>query len=158
MLFVPAVLTLGMLFVFVPFIVNAVVLWITDKLMANFEIDTTTGLLVSAAAITLVNGMLHASAFSAMARGASRAALRPGLDLRRPDRTAGAEPAASRRQVAARPIDGRTKVVVEEERRAGARTAPPLAGGAREARLVGPDPTDRGPRRRRYLRVAPSSR
>ena len=69
MLFVPAVLTLGMLFVFVPFIVNAVVLWITDKLMANFEIDTTTGLLVSAAAITLVNGMLHASVFSAMARG-----------------------------------------------------------------------------------------
>jgi putative membrane protein len=69
MLFVPAILTLGMLFVFVPFIVNAVVLWITDKLMANFEIETTTGLLVSAAAITLVNGMFHASAFSAMARG-----------------------------------------------------------------------------------------
>jgi putative membrane protein len=68
-LFVPALLTLGLLFVFVPFIVNTVVLWLTDKLMANFEIETTTGLLVSAAAITLVNGLFHASAFSAMARG-----------------------------------------------------------------------------------------
>jgi putative membrane protein len=69
MLFVPAVLTLGLLFIFVPFIVNTVVLWLTDKLMASFEIETTTGLLVSAAAITLVNGLFHASMFSAAARG-----------------------------------------------------------------------------------------
>jgi putative membrane protein len=69
MLFVPAILTLGLLFVFVPFIVNTVVLWLTDKLMANFEIDSTAGLLVSAAAITLVNGAFHAGAFNAMARG-----------------------------------------------------------------------------------------
>ena len=69
MLFLPALLTLGLLFVFVPFIVNTVVLWLTDKLMASFEIDTTAGLLVSAAAITLVNGMFHASAFTAMMHG-----------------------------------------------------------------------------------------
>jgi putative membrane protein len=69
MLFVPAVLTLGMLFVFVPFIVNAVVLWLTDKVMANFEIDTTAGLLISAAVITLVNGLFHASMFRAVAYG-----------------------------------------------------------------------------------------
>jgi putative membrane protein len=68
-LFIPALLTLGLLFAFVPFIVNAVVLWLTDMLMANFEIETTTGLLVSAAAITLVNAMFHASMFSAVAHG-----------------------------------------------------------------------------------------
>ncbi len=69
MLFVPALLTLGILFVFVPFIVNTVVLWITDKLMANFEIDSTAGLLLSAAVITLVNGLFHARAFDAMVHG-----------------------------------------------------------------------------------------
>lgn len=37
-LFVPALLTLGLLFLFVPFIVNMVLLWLTDKLLASFEI------------------------------------------------------------------------------------------------------------------------
>lgn len=78
MLFVPAILTLGILFAFVPFIVNAIVLWLTDKLMANFEIDSTAGLLISAAAITLVNGLFHASAFRAMARGYSMPHYDPG--------------------------------------------------------------------------------
>ncbi len=78
MLFVPALLTLGVLFVFVPFIVNAVVLWLTDKLMANFEIETTSGLLISAAAITLVNGLFHAPAFRAMARGVTMPHYDPG--------------------------------------------------------------------------------
>ncbi len=68
-LFIPALLTLGLLFAFVPFIVNAVVLWLTDMLMANFEIETTAGLLVSAAAITLVNAMFHLSMFNAAMRG-----------------------------------------------------------------------------------------
>ena len=54
-LFVPAVLTLGLLFLFVPFIVNAVLLWLTDKLIKSFEIGTMGGLLGSAAVITLVN-------------------------------------------------------------------------------------------------------
>ena len=58
-LFVPALFTLGLLFFFVPFIVNSVLLWLTDKLIGSFAIDTFGSLLVSAAAITLVNGILH---------------------------------------------------------------------------------------------------
>lgn len=57
LLVVPAILTLGLLFLFVPFIVNLVLLWITDKLIAAFEIRTTGALLASAGAITLVNGV-----------------------------------------------------------------------------------------------------
>jgi putative membrane protein len=59
-LFVPAILTLGLLFLFVPFIVNAVMLWMTDKLMASFEITTLRALLLSSAVITLVNGVFYA--------------------------------------------------------------------------------------------------
>ncbi|HXN32817.1 MAG TPA: phage holin family protein [Polyangiaceae bacterium] len=62
-LFVPALLTLGLLFLFVPFIVNTAMLWLTDKLMASFEIKTLKGLLVSAAVITLVNGVFYARSF-----------------------------------------------------------------------------------------------
>jgi putative membrane protein len=78
MLFLPALLTLGLLFVFVPFLVNMVVLWLTDKLMASFEIETTAGLLVSAAAITLVNDMFHAAAFNAMMHGHALPHYNPG--------------------------------------------------------------------------------
>jgi putative membrane protein len=68
-LFVPAILTLGLLFLFVPFIVNALVLWLTDKLIASFEIRTSGALLLSAAAITLVNGAFHFCwAYSHMSR------------------------------------------------------------------------------------------
>ena len=56
LLFVPGLLTLGLLFLFVPFIVNAVLLWVTDKLMESFELRGARGLLLSAAIITLVNG------------------------------------------------------------------------------------------------------
>jgi len=58
-LFVPALLTFGILFLFIPFIVNAVLLWLTDKLIKSFSIDTMGGLLFSAAAITVVNWILH---------------------------------------------------------------------------------------------------
>jgi putative membrane protein len=58
-LFVPAILTLGVLFLFLPFIVNTVLLWLTDKLLGSFEIETTGALLGSAAIITLVNGIFH---------------------------------------------------------------------------------------------------
>jgi putative membrane protein len=58
-LFVPAILTLGVLFLFVPFIVNTVLLWLTDKLLGSFEIETTGALLGSAAIITVVNGIFH---------------------------------------------------------------------------------------------------
>jgi len=58
-LFVPALFTLGLLFFFIPWIVNTVLLWLTDKLIGSFTIDTLGGLLATAAAITLVNGLLH---------------------------------------------------------------------------------------------------
>ena len=58
-LFVPALLTLGLLFLFVPFIVNTVMLWLTDKILHAFEIQTMRALLLSAGAITLVNGAFH---------------------------------------------------------------------------------------------------
>lgn len=60
LLFVPGLLTLGLLFLFVPFIVNAVLLWVTDKLMGSFELRGARGLLLSAAIITLVNGIFAA--------------------------------------------------------------------------------------------------
>jgi putative membrane protein len=69
-LFVPAILTLGVLFLFVPFIVNAVLLWLTDKLLGSFEIETAGALFASAAIITVVNGLfgyaLHAHQMNAV--------------------------------------------------------------------------------------------
>jgi putative membrane protein len=59
-LFVPALLTLGLLFFFVPFIVNTAMLWLTDKLIATFEIKSLRALLTSAAAITVVNWLFQA--------------------------------------------------------------------------------------------------
>jgi uncharacterized membrane protein YvlD (DUF360 family) len=58
-LFVPALLTLGILFLFIPFIVNTVMLWLTDKLLRAFEISTVSSLLLSAAVITIVNCAFH---------------------------------------------------------------------------------------------------
>ena len=58
-LIVPAILTLGLLFLIFPFVVNTIMLWLTDKLMSAFQIDTLGSLLVSAAVITLVNGAFH---------------------------------------------------------------------------------------------------
>ena len=69
-LFVPAILTLRVLFLFVPFIVNAVLLWLTDKLLGSFEIETAGALFASAAIITVVNGLfsyaLHAHQMNAV--------------------------------------------------------------------------------------------
>jgi putative membrane protein len=62
-LFFPALFTLGLLFLLVPFVVNAVLLWLTDKLLGSFEIRAARGLFVSAAAITLVNAVFHARFF-----------------------------------------------------------------------------------------------
>jgi putative membrane protein len=58
-LFVPAILTLGVLFLFLPFIVNTVLLWLTDKLIGSFEIGSTGALFGSAAVITFVNAAFH---------------------------------------------------------------------------------------------------
>jgi putative membrane protein len=60
LLFLPALLTLGLLFFFIPFIVNTVVLWLTDKIIASFEIKSLRALLSSAAAITIMNWVLSA--------------------------------------------------------------------------------------------------
>lgn len=60
-LFVPALLTLGLLFFFIPFIVNTVLLWLTDKLVASFEIDGMRPLLYSSAIITAVNWLFQAT-------------------------------------------------------------------------------------------------
>jgi uncharacterized membrane protein YvlD (DUF360 family) len=63
LLFVPALLTLGLLFLFLPLIVNVVVLWLTDKALASFEITTVRALWLSAAVITLVNFVFYAPLF-----------------------------------------------------------------------------------------------
>jgi putative membrane protein len=68
-LFVPALMTLGLLFLFVPFIVNTALLWLTDRLLANFEIQNVRGLLISAAVITVVNGLFYAPLLQAIANG-----------------------------------------------------------------------------------------
>jgi putative membrane protein len=68
-LFVPAILTLGLLFFFVPLIVNTVLLWLTDKLMGSFEITTLGGLFVSAVVITLVNGIFYMPLLHSVWRG-----------------------------------------------------------------------------------------
>jgi len=66
-LFVPALLTLGILFLFMSLIVNTVMLWLTDKFLASFEISTRKGLLVSSVVITLVNSLFQQAAWSAAA-------------------------------------------------------------------------------------------
>jgi putative membrane protein len=58
-LFIPALLTLGLLFLFVPFIVNTLVLWLTDKVIESFEVETPKALFISSAAITLVNSVFQ---------------------------------------------------------------------------------------------------
>jgi putative membrane protein len=68
-LFVPALLTLGLLFLAMPFVVNTIMLWLTDKVVASFKIETTGGLLISSLVITLVNGVFYAPLLGAVARG-----------------------------------------------------------------------------------------
>jgi len=59
LLFLPALLTLGLLFLFVPFIVNTIVLWLTDKFLGDFEIKDAKTLLISSGVITLVSALFH---------------------------------------------------------------------------------------------------
>jgi uncharacterized membrane protein YvlD (DUF360 family) len=61
---VPALFTLGLAFFVLPFLVNAVLLWITDRLMASFELRGARGLFLSALVITLVNGFFAASSYA----------------------------------------------------------------------------------------------
>jgi putative membrane protein len=59
MLFIPAILTFGILFLFMGLIVNTVLLWLTDKLIGSFEIGTMGALFGSAAVITIVNAVFR---------------------------------------------------------------------------------------------------
>jgi putative membrane protein len=59
MMVIPAILTLGLLFLILPFVVNTVLLWLTDKVMGSFEIRGTGTLLFSAGVITAVNAVFH---------------------------------------------------------------------------------------------------
>ena len=58
-LIIPAILTLGLLFLFFNLAVNTVLLWLTDKVMRSFQIETFRGLLSAAAMITLANWLFH---------------------------------------------------------------------------------------------------
>jgi putative membrane protein len=68
-LFVPALFTLGLLFFVMPFVVNTIMLWLTDKVLSSFEIEDTRALLVSSLVITVVNGVFYAPLLSAVSRG-----------------------------------------------------------------------------------------
>lgn len=59
-LVLPALLTLGLLFLVFPLIINTVLLWLTDAFIDDFEIVDTKTLLLTSAAITLVNGLVVA--------------------------------------------------------------------------------------------------
>jgi uncharacterized membrane protein YvlD (DUF360 family) len=59
LLFLPALLTLGLLFLVLPLIVNAVLLWVTDKLLHVLEIEDARALWLMAILITVVNGLFH---------------------------------------------------------------------------------------------------
>lgn len=58
-LFLPAVLTLGLAWVLVPFVANAVLLWITDEVLDAFELRDARTLLIAAGAITVANAAFH---------------------------------------------------------------------------------------------------
>ncbi|HLK93940.1 MAG TPA: phage holin family protein [Polyangia bacterium] len=59
LLIVPGILTLGLVLLFSTFIVNLILLWLTDKLLGSFEIETLGGLVTSAAILTVVNWVFH---------------------------------------------------------------------------------------------------
>jgi len=59
LLFIPAIITLGLAWALVPFLANAILLWVTDKLLDAFELRDGKALLISAGAITLANALLH---------------------------------------------------------------------------------------------------
>jgi uncharacterized membrane protein YvlD (DUF360 family) len=55
----PALFTLGLAFVFVPFLANTLFLWVTDKILGDFEIKSAKTLFVASAIITVVSGVFH---------------------------------------------------------------------------------------------------
>ena len=56
---IPVILTLGIIF----FVVNAVVLWLTDKIVEDFGIDSTATLIMAAVLLTIVNWIIRVVLF-----------------------------------------------------------------------------------------------
>jgi putative membrane protein len=56
---IPVILTLGIIF----FVVNAVILWLTDRLVESFDIDSTATLIMAAVLLTLVNWVIRVVLF-----------------------------------------------------------------------------------------------
>jgi putative membrane protein len=52
---IPVILTLGIIF----FVVNAVILWFTDRIVEDFDIDSTATLLIAAVLLTIVNWIIR---------------------------------------------------------------------------------------------------
>lgn len=60
LLFLPGLLTCGLLFFLVPLVVNSILLWITDKLMERFEVKGIGPLVGVAAFIAVAQVLLNA--------------------------------------------------------------------------------------------------
>jgi putative membrane protein len=58
-LFLPAILTLGLAWLAIPFLANTALLWLTDKALDAFELRDGRTLLLGATAITLANFLFH---------------------------------------------------------------------------------------------------
>jgi putative membrane protein len=58
-LIIPAILTLGLAWILVPFLANTLMLWVTDELLDTFELRDTKTLFLAAGGITLANGLFH---------------------------------------------------------------------------------------------------
>lgn len=52
---IPIILTLGVIF----FVVNAIILWFTDKIVEDFNIDSTATLIIAAVLLTVVNWIIR---------------------------------------------------------------------------------------------------
>jgi uncharacterized membrane protein YvlD (DUF360 family) len=58
-LFLPAILTLGLGFLIMPLVVNVILLWLTDKVLHVFEIEHAKALWLMALLISAANLALH---------------------------------------------------------------------------------------------------
>jgi putative membrane protein len=59
LLFLPAILTLGLGFLVMPLVINAILLWLTDKALHVFELEDAKALWLMALLITAVNLGVH---------------------------------------------------------------------------------------------------
>jgi putative membrane protein len=77
LLILPTVLTFGLLLLIFPFVVNTILLWLTDKVMSSFKIESLGSLLMSAGAITVANAVMN-YALRWFAAGHAHPILSPG--------------------------------------------------------------------------------